>query len=187
MGEIHKTALSGVVTGAARVTPPEPQPDRAKVIPRSHGMDGIRELLSAARDAGLVTGYFRGLLHIAIGRTVKRPNGSTLSNGVTWRELAAELKHQRFDTDLVRELGADPEVLAARDRERFWYSAIALARVDSREAAQDADRLATRLAALGYSVGPAPGLPAQPRPAPRPKPEARGKEKPARPVKKKKK
>lgn len=147
-------------------------------------MDGIRELLSAARDAGLVTGYFRGLLHIAIGRRVARSNGSPLSTGVTWRELAAELKQLRFDTDLVREYGVDPVALAARDRERFWYSAIALAKVDSREAIQEADRLATRLAALGLTVGPAPGGPTSAPPA-RSKAEQRGKEKATKPGKKK--
>jgi hypothetical protein len=186
MGEIYKTALSGVVAGAARVTPPEPEPDRAETQPRSRGMDGIRDLLSAARDAGLAAGYFRGLLHIAIGRRVTRADGGTLSAGLTWRELAAELKHLRFDTELVRELGANPEALATRDRERFWYSAIALAKVDSREAVQEADRLIPRLAALGYTVGPAPGG-AVPAPPARAKPEPKSKEKAARPVKKKKK
>src|SRR5690348_432069 len=145
MGEIHKTAPSGVVASAERVTPPQPELELTESQPRSHGMDGIRELLSAARDGGLATGYFRGLLHIAIGRRVTRSNGSPLSTGVTWRALAAELKQLRFDTDLVREYGVDPVALAARDRERFWYSAIALAKVDSPEAIQEADRLATRL------------------------------------------
>jgi hypothetical protein len=190
MGEMHKTALSGVVAGVARVTPPEPEQDCAKTQSRSHGMDGIRDLLSAARDAGLAAGYFRGLLHIAIGRRVVRGTGAVLSTGVTWRELAADLKHLRYDTDLVRELGADPEALAARDRERFWYSAIALARVDSREAIQEADRLAQKLAALGFVVGPAPGGSPPPAPQPhpqRPRPEPKAKEKPSKPVKKKKK
>jgi hypothetical protein len=186
MGEIYKTALSGVVAGAARVTPPEPEPDRAETQPRSRGMEGIRDLLSAARDAGLAAGHFRGLLHIAIGRRVTRSNGALLSAGLTWRELAAELKHLRFDTDLVRELGIDPDALATRDRERFWYSAIALAKVDSREASQEADKLVPRLAALGYTVGPAPGAPAR-TPPPKAKPEPKSKEKPAKPVKKKKK
>jgi len=120
-------------------------------------MEGIQELLIAARDAGLVAGHFRGLLHIAIGRKIARATGATLSTGVTWRELAGELKLLRFDPELVRELRADPAVLAARDRERFWYSAIALAHVDSRDAIQEADKLAARLASLGYVIGPPPG------------------------------
>ena len=119
-------------------------------------MDGIREFLEAARDRGLLAGNFRGFLHIAIGRTVTRPDGTVLSKGLTWRELAGLLKQLRFDRDLVREYGADPETLAPRDRERFWYSAIAAARVDSREAIAEADRVVAPLRGLGYHVGPAP-------------------------------
>ncbi len=48
-------------------------------------MDGIRELLEAARGHGLVTGHFRGLLHIVIGRKITRANGTVLSTGLTWR------------------------------------------------------------------------------------------------------
>jgi hypothetical protein len=149
-------------------------------------MDQIRELLSAARDAGLTAGNFRGLLHIAIGRKVTRPDGTTVSTGVTWRALAGELKALRFDTELVREFGADPEVLAARDRERFWYSAIALAHVDSSEAVADAEKLIPKLKTLGYLVGlgPAGAIPA---PAPKHKPEPKAKEKEDKSLKKKKK
>jgi hypothetical protein len=139
-------------------------------------MEGIREVLTAAREAGLAAGHFRGLLHIAIGRKVVRGNGSTASTGATWREVAAELKHLRFDPELVRELGVDPDALAARDRERFWYSAITLANVASREAVADAERLIPRLAALGYVVGPPPGAAPPPTPA-KPKPAAKSKEK----------
>jgi hypothetical protein len=148
-------------------------------------MDGIRELLSAAREAGLAAGHFRGLLHIAIGRKVVRGDGSTLSTGATWRELAAELKHLRFDPKLVHELGADPDSLAARDRERFWYAAITLANVDSREAAAAAERLAPRLATLGYVVGPPPGG-TPPTTQAKSKPAGKAKEKsPTKPAKKK--
>lgn len=139
-------------------------------------MDGIREVLTAAREAGLAAGYFRGLLHVAIGRKVVRGNGSTVSSGATWREVAAELKHLRFDPELVRELGVDPDALAARDRERFWYSVITLANVASREAVADAERLVPRLAALGYVVGPPPGGPAPSTPV-KPKSVAKSKEK----------
>ena len=113
MGEIYMTALSGVVAGAARVIPPAPQRDNEEPLVRSHGMDGIRELLSATREAGLAAGNFRGLLHIAIGRRITRSNGAVSTSGVTWRELAAELKYLRFDPELVREFGTDPETLAA--------------------------------------------------------------------------
>src|SRR5262245_47239996 len=150
------TAPSGVVAGAARVISPGPERDRWESLGRSHGMDGIRELLAAARDAGLAAGNFRALLHIAIGRKVTRPDGSTASSGVTWRELAAELKTLRYDPELVREFGASPEALTARDRERFWYSAIALAKVDSPEVVAEAEKLAPKLEPLGFLVGPAP-------------------------------
>ena len=187
LGELHMTILSGVIGGADRVTAPEARHDGEAPLARSHGMDGIREFLSAVRDAGIVAGHFRGLLHAAIGRKITRPDGSTLSAGVTWRELAAELKHLRFDTELVREFGTDPETLAARDRERFWYSAIAAARVDSAEAVAEADRLAPRLKSLGFVVGPPPTGAAPPPARPKPEPKAREKEKETKPAKKKKK
>jgi len=150
-------------------------------------MDGIRELLSAVRDAGLVTGNFRALLHIAIGRKVTRPDGSTLSLGLTWRALAAELKNLRFDTDLVKEYGADPDALTARDRERFWYSAITAARVDSQEAVAEADALAPRLKSLGFVIGPSPGTPTPAPPTPKVKADTTKKPKDDRGPKKKKK
>ena len=88
-------------------------------------MDGIRELLEAVRDRGLAVGHFRGLLHTVIGRRITRINGAPVSTGITWRELAGMLKELRYDRELVREFGADPDTLAPRDRERFWYTAIA--------------------------------------------------------------
>jgi hypothetical protein len=145
-------------------------------------MDGIRELLSAAREADWLAEGFRGLMHIAIGRKVTRLDGTVLSSGVTWRELAAELKHLHFDVDLVRELGSDPKILAARDRERFWYSAIAVAKVDSPEAVVAADRLVPKLKSLGFLVGPPPSSV----PTAKPKTEARPKQIDAKKGKKKK-
>lgn len=153
-------------------------------------MDGIRELLETARDHGLVEGHFRGLLHIAIGRTVSRPDGTVLSTGLTWREVAAVLKLLRFDRELVREFGGDPDILAPRDRERFWYSAIAQARVDSPEAVAEAEAVIGKLKGLGFIVGQLPsGLvrTATP-PATKAKPaEAKGKAKEETPPKRKKK
>ena len=127
-------------------------------------MDGLRELLEAVRDSGIVVGRFRGLLHVIIGRKITKPDGSLISTGLTWRELAGLLKLLRYDRELVREYGADPDTLAPRDRERFWYSAIAQARVDSREAAAEADALVGPLKNVGYIVGPSPS-PARPTPA----------------------
>ena len=66
-------------------------------------MDGIRDLLEAARTNGLVAGRFRGLLHIAIGRTITKPDGTKLATGLTWRDVAALLKALRFDPELGRE------------------------------------------------------------------------------------
>jgi hypothetical protein len=119
-------------------------------------MDGIRELLETARTHGLVDGHLRGLLHIAIGRRVSRTDGTLLSTGLTWRELASLLKQLRFDKELVRELGAEPEELAPRDRNRFWYSAIALARVDAPEAVAEAEAILPRLKEAGFVIGPNP-------------------------------
>src|SRR3954452_12919630 len=99
MGEVDTTVGTvppGVVAGVARIIPPEPTPDGGEPLARSHGMDGIRELLSAAREANLVAGNLRALMHVVIGRKVTRADGSAVSSGVTWRELAAELKNQRF-------------------------------------------------------------------------------------------
>jgi len=142
---------------------------------------GIRELLAAARDHGLAAGHFQGLLHIAIGRRISRPNGTVVSAGITWRELAPLLKELRFDRELVRAFGADPEALAPRDRERFWYSAIAQARVDTPEASADADAIIGELKKLGFIVGPNPTAAATR------KPPAKGPAKTEKPPKGKKK
>jgi hypothetical protein len=130
-------------------------------------MDGIRELLDAVRDHRLAAGRFRGVLHVAIGRRVTRADGTVLSTGVTWRQLAGLLKDARFDKDLAREVGADPDTVSPRDREKLWYAAIALAKVDSPEARRQADELAARLKPLGFVVGPAPtGRPSASHPPP---------------------
>lgn len=144
-------------------------------------MDGIRELLEAIRDNDLAAGHVRGVMHVAIGRKVTKTDGTVVSAGVTWRELAGWLKLLRFDKDLVKEFGADPEALAPRDRGRFWYSAIAMAKVDSPEAMAEAERLAEQLKPLGFVVGPPPAgtaPPARPKPTPtkdKDKPAARDK------------
>src|SRR5262245_33950878 len=131
-----------------RATAPSPAPDLDPGRPddpvrgRSLGMDGLREFLEAVREHGLVAGNLRGLFHVAIGRRISRPDGTAVSTGVTWRELANLLKGMRFDRELVAEVGGDPEELSPRDRQRFWYTAITLARPDSPEARAQADRLA---------------------------------------------
>jgi hypothetical protein len=154
-------------------------------------MEGIRDLLETARANGLVAGRFRGLLHIAIGRTVTKPDGSRLSAGLTWREIATLLKTLRFDPELGRELGADPDTLSPRDRERYWYAVIALARVDGPDAVAQADQLIGPLKEHGYVVAPTAGA-APPAARDKTKPTAKDKaapkaDKPDDPPKKKKK
>ncbi len=124
-------------------------------------MEGTLRLLEVIRDKKLAVGALRGLFHIAIGRTVTAPDGTVVSGGVTWRALAILLKDAKFDKELVRELGTDPDVLAPKDREKMWYHAIGLAKVDSAEARTQADKLAATLKVLGYLVSPAPGGPSK--------------------------
>ena len=123
---------------------------------RGVGMDSLRELLDTVRERDVVRGRFRGLLHILVGRRVTRADGSVVSAGMTWRDAAALLKRLRWDREAVRELGLDPASLAPRDRERYWYTAIARAGIDSPEAIADADQLVPPLKELDYIVGPAP-------------------------------
>ena len=120
-------------------------------------MEQLREFLNTVRNRGTARGNFLGFLHILIGRRVTRADGTPVSGGMTWRELAALLKQMRWDRDDVRELKLDPADLPPRDRERFWYAAIAHAGVASAAAKTAGDRLVAPLKALGYVVGPAPG------------------------------
>jgi hypothetical protein len=119
-------------------------------------MDQLREFLEAVRKQKAAKGRLRGLLHLLIGRRLTLPDGAVVSAGMTWRNLAALLKRLRWDREEVRELGLDPADLPPRDREKFWYQAIARAGVQTPEASADADALAEPLRALGYEVGPAP-------------------------------
>ena len=119
-------------------------------------MDSLRELLEAIKERGAATGRFRGLLHVLVGRTIRRTDGTVVASGMTWRELAALLKKVRWDREAVRELGLSPKDLPPRDREKFWYAAIARAGLASPEALAAAAALAEELAGLGYEVGPAP-------------------------------
>src|SRR4051794_38083660 len=130
-----RAAPLGTAVAAAVEWPGDP--DRG----RSSGMDGLREFLEQVRDRNLTAGHIRGLFHVAIGRRITTTAGNIVSPGATWRELAALLKLLRFDKELVTEIGADPDELAPRDRQRYWYSAIALARPDSPEAIADAEKL----------------------------------------------
>src|SRR5262249_33604764 len=94
-------------------------------------MDGLREFLDDLKQQGSAQGNLLGVLNVLIGRRITTADGTVLSNGLTWRELAELLKRVRWDREAVRELGLDPDRLAPRDRERFWYQAIAQANVSS--------------------------------------------------------
>ena len=122
-------------------------------------MDGTQSFLEIVLANGLADGRLRGVFHIAIGRRVTATDGTVLSTGATWRELAALLKALKFDKEWGRKMGADPDTVAPRDREKFWYHAIALARVDSAEARAEAEELAAYLRPLGWIVGPPPTPP----------------------------
>jgi hypothetical protein len=119
-------------------------------------MDRLQELLSALKDQGQAHGNLRGLLHVVIGRRITLADGTLVSAGVSWRVLAGLMKRVRWDPLSVRELGLEPKELPPRDRQRYWYTAISLAGVDSPAAGAAGDRLAAALRAAGYLVGPAP-------------------------------
>jgi hypothetical protein len=119
-------------------------------------MDRLRNLLSAVKTQGIAQGSFLGLLHVLIGRQIAAADDTPVSQGISWRELAGLLKRVRWDKEAVRELGLDPAQLPPRDRQKFWYTAIAQSGVDSPKAAKAGDELARKLAALGYKIGPAP-------------------------------
>ena len=123
----------------------------------SVGMEQLREFMNSVRDSGVAAGNFLGLLNVLIGRRITRADGRTVSGGMTWRELAALFKQLRWDREDVGELKLDAAPLSPRDRERFWYLAIAHAGVASPAATAAGDRLIKPLKALGYVVGPAPG------------------------------
>jgi len=120
-------------------------------------MEGLREFLEKVRQSHLVRGHFRALLHVAIGRRIARADGTLLSSGVTWRQLAELFRIIRWDKELVRELGLNPDDLPPRDRQRYWYAAIVAAHVDARDARALGDAYAKLLASHGFVIGPAPG------------------------------
>lgn len=120
-------------------------------------MDALQAFLEELKRLKLSEGHFLGLLHILIGRKITKDDGTLLSGGMTWRELAAWLRKVRWDKNAVKELGLEPEDLSPRDRERFWYLAISRSGVDSAEARKSGDALAKLLKPHGYVVGTAPG------------------------------
>src|SRR5271170_6612741 len=115
-------------------------------------MDQLREFLEAVKRHGSAKGNLRGLLHILIGRRIARQDGTVVSSGLTWRDAANQLKIARWEPETVTELGLDPEALPPRDRQRFWYTAISQAGVDSAEARAAGDKLAGALKKHGYVI-----------------------------------
>ena len=133
-------------------------PSRPAGLPPARGlvMDRLREFLDAVREQGLAAGNFLGLLHALIGRRITTADGELVSAGLNWRDVSALLKRVRWDREAVKELGLDPEDLSPRDRQRYWYQAIAQAGVDSSKASSAGDRLAQKVQSSGYVIGPAP-------------------------------
>ena len=120
-------------------------------------MDVLREFVADLQWHGYARGNFLGMLNVLIGRQIRAADGTLISNGLTWRALADSLKKARWQREAVRELGLDPADLPLRDRQRYWYQAIAQARVDSAEATEVGNSFAEILRSAGYVVGPAPG------------------------------
>ena len=123
----------------------------------SQVMDRLIDFLETLRRHQLVHGQLRAIFHIVIGRTIRTSDGTVVSSGVTWRDLAKTLQLIRWDKELVRELGLVPDDLPPRDRQRYWYTAIAAAKVTAADAVVLGDRFAGLVTPFGYAVGPAPG------------------------------
>jgi hypothetical protein len=115
-------------------------------------MDALRGFLVDLKQHGLEQGHTLGLFQLLIGRRIQKADGTAVALGMSWRELAAVLKKVRWNKEVVRELGLDPESLPPRDRQQYWYFAIGQARVDSPEATRAGDALAALLQLLGYRV-----------------------------------
>lgn len=116
-------------------------------------MDLLSEFLETMIERKLVAGRLRALFHVVIGRTIHDSQGRLVCAGTTWRILADTLKDLRYDPELVRELGLDPDTLSPRDRKRFWYSAISGSKPDSAQARQEAVSYIVELQKLGFKIG----------------------------------
>jgi hypothetical protein len=119
-------------------------------------MDALREFLDDLKGQKNTSRHFLGLLHLLIGRCISRQDGTVVSNGMTWRELAVQLKRLRWEPEAAGQLGLEIQDLPVRDRERFWYAVISRAGVTSDKAREDAERLADILRKKGYVVSPPP-------------------------------
>lgn len=129
-----------------------PTGSRFFLIVRGVDMDRLRDFLKSVHERGLARGNFLGLLHVVIGRRISLADGTVVSSGLTWRELAALLKKVRWDRESVRELGLDPASLPPRDRQRYWYTAITQAGVNSAAAQAAGEKIREAIQDLGYTV-----------------------------------
>jgi hypothetical protein len=119
-------------------------------------MDALSTFLEKIQKSTHGKGQLVGLFNVLIGRRITAKDGTLIAAGLTWREVANLLKRLRWDPERVRELGLDPDDLPPRDRQRFWYTAIARSHVDSEEAAHAGDKLAEQLKKQGYTIGAGP-------------------------------
>jgi hypothetical protein len=121
-------------------------------------MDGLPKFFDLLKKKGLVKGHFLGFLNVTVGRRISHSDGTLLSAGMAWREIADWLRKVRWDPDDAKELSIDTDGLPPRDRYRYWYHAIAQAGLDSQAACKAGDQFAKVLREQGYEVGPAPKL-----------------------------
>ena len=126
------------------------------VMSRGQQENAVRRFLSVVQEEGCAEDNLLGLLHVLIGRTITTVDGEVISSGYTYRNLAALLKKLRWDREEVNQLGLIQGDLPPRDRQRFWYTAICQANVDSADAIKAGDRLAKRVEKAGYVIGPSP-------------------------------
>jgi hypothetical protein len=119
-------------------------------------MDALSAFLEGQKKNLKGRGHFLGLLNVVIGRAITAKDGTVIARGVTWRELAGLLKRLRWEPELVSELGIEASKLPPRDRQRYWYMAIARAHVDGPEAAKAGDRYAEMLRKHGFDVAAGP-------------------------------
>ena len=115
-------------------------------------MDGLQALFELLMKKDLTKDHFLGFINILIGRRIALEDGTTISQGRSWRDVATWLRKTRWDPDDARELGQDPQTLPPRDRQRYWFTAIALAHIDSPGAREAGDRFAEILSKHGYQV-----------------------------------
>src|SRR5262249_43330009 len=120
-------------------------------------MDARLELLNQIKREGWAHGNFLGLLNVLIGRRIERENGTVISTGVTWRELAALLKKVRWDKDVATELSLEGVTLPPREREKYWYAVIVHAGVGLPRAIEAGNQLAEKLRKAGFVIGESPG------------------------------